>query len=114
MSTVAPYDDVVDQRQSSSDNGLGEEEKLKVSKVKVLAVLVGCYLFLKILNRYIFNSDIISRYTLTVIVIALILGLVLGLWPCEQGFSGHGIGNCQDIDECQGRDIKRTGQKTKE
>ena len=47
------------------------------------------------------------------IVIALILGLVLGLWPCEQGFSGHGIGNCQDIDECQDKDkdIKQTSGK---
>ena len=43
MSTVAPYDDVADQKQSSSDNGLGEQEKLKVSKVKVLAVLDGYF-----------------------------------------------------------------------
>ena len=47
MSSVAPYDDVADQKQSSSDNGLGEQEKLKVSKVKVLAVLDGYFLFLR-------------------------------------------------------------------
>ena len=49
MSTVAPYDDVADQKQSSSDSGMIEQEKLKVSKVKVLAVLDGYFLFLKYL-----------------------------------------------------------------
>ena len=33
-------------------------------------------------------------------VIALIVGLCVGLWPCDEGFSGRGVGNCEDIDEC--------------
>ena len=32
--------------------------------------------------------------------IALIVGLCVGLWPCNDGFSGRGVGNCEDIDEC--------------
>ena len=39
---------------------------------------------------------------LAVIVIsALTIGLCVGLWPCEKGLSGHGVGNCEDIDECK-------------
>ena len=36
-------------------------------------------------------------------VAALIIGLCLGLWPCEVGFSGRGVGNCEDINECEER-----------
>ena len=32
---------------------------------------------------------------------ALTVGLCTGLWPCEEGFSGHGLLNCEDIDECK-------------
>ena len=31
---------------------------------------------------------------------SLILGLCIGLWPCDMGYSGHGVMNCEDIDEC--------------
>ena len=31
---------------------------------------------------------------------ALIIGLCVGLWPCDDGFSGRGVGNCKDVDEC--------------
>ena len=34
-------------------------------------------------------------------VSALIIGLCVGLWPCGDGLSGRGIGNCMDIDECE-------------
>ena len=34
------------------------------------------------------------------LIILLIVGLCLGLWPCGDGFSGHGLGGCQDVDEC--------------
>ena len=34
------------------------------------------------------------------LVIALVLGLSLGLAPCGDGYAGMGVGNCDDIDEC--------------
>ena len=34
-------------------------------------------------------------------IIALIVGLCTGFWPCQEGFSGHGLLNCEDIDECK-------------
>ena len=34
-------------------------------------------------------------------LLALVIGLWIGLWPCEEGFSGRGVGNCEDIDECE-------------
>ena len=36
-----------------------------------------------------------------VAAVALILGLCLSSWPCEEGFSGRGVGNCEDINECK-------------
>ena len=36
-----------------------------------------------------------------VVVVVLIVGLCLGLWPCGVGFSGRGVSNCEDIDECK-------------
>ena len=32
--------------------------------------------------------------------VALIVGLIVGLLPCGNGFTGMGLGNCEDIDEC--------------
>ena len=37
------------------------------------------------------------------VVGALAIGLCVGVWPCTKGFSGYGVGNCQDIDECKVR-----------
>ena len=36
-----------------------------------------------------------------IVISALTIGLCVGLWPCEKGLSGHGVGNCKDIDECK-------------
>ena len=36
-----------------------------------------------------------------VLVIAITVGLFLGLWPCRDGYTGMGVGNCDDIDECE-------------
>ena len=33
-------------------------------------------------------------------IIALFATLLLVFWPCEDGFSGQGVGSCDDIDEC--------------
>ena len=35
------------------------------------------------------------------LVVAVTVSLSVGLWPCETGFSGRGVGSCQDIDECK-------------
>ena len=34
------------------------------------------------------------------VFIALVIGLCVGLWPCDEGFNGRGVRNCEDIDEC--------------
>ena len=56
------------------------------------------------------SSAIQARYSrqlivarVVVAIIVIILGLCLGLWPCDVGFSGRGVGNCEDIDECTER-----------
>ena len=33
--------------------------------------------------------------------IAVVVGLCVGLWPCNHGFSGRMVTNCEDIDECE-------------
>ena len=33
-------------------------------------------------------------------VIGLVVGLTVGLLPCDEGFTGRGVGNCKDFDEC--------------
>ena len=35
-----------------------------------------------------------------VVGVALVVGLCFRLWPCGEGFTGRGVGNCQDIVEC--------------
>ena len=33
-------------------------------------------------------------------IIALIIGVCIGIgtfWPCDEGFSGRGVGNCEEI-----------------